>query len=254
MAIARSLPLFLKAISQFCSAAARPRTDGGRALPLAHLKLPVDADGFLPIRAPPWDPFVEAMLAGNDDYVDEASRRRAKTWSDAAAGAAEIDCLPFFDDVAAEKRAGADASGRVGWQQAGRGCEALRFCSQFARSGRLTRRSGGIDSTLAVRLGEVGYGGGRMCAGSSTGRGAWRAYPRLIRMRRPCIVLFAVLAIEGCGLHESNSADSMCVPDTTRDVQACLCMPSDGHFTLQRCDSTGRWVCACPSDAVSTSP
>ena len=40
-------------------------------MPLAHLKLPVDAEGFLPIRAPPWDPFVEAMLAGNDDCVDD---------------------------------------------------------------------------------------------------------------------------------------------------------------------------------------
>ncbi len=49
---------------------------------LAHLKLPVDAQGFLPIRAPPWDPFVEAMLAGNDDYVDDDPS----------------EDLPFFDD------------------------------------------------------------------------------------------------------------------------------------------------------------
>ena len=38
---------------------------------LGHLKLPVDAQGFLPIRAPPWDPFVEAMLPGNDDCADD---------------------------------------------------------------------------------------------------------------------------------------------------------------------------------------
>ena len=52
---------------------------------LAHFKLPVDAQGFLPIRAPPSDPFVEAMLAGNQDCVDDDPG----------------EDLPFFDDEAA---------------------------------------------------------------------------------------------------------------------------------------------------------
>ena len=48
---------------------------------LAHLKLPVEAEGFLPIRAPPWDPWFEAVLAGNDDYIEP-----------------EPEDLPFFED------------------------------------------------------------------------------------------------------------------------------------------------------------
>ena len=38
---------------------------------LAHLKLPVDAQGFLPIRAPPWDPFLTEIFAENDDCADD---------------------------------------------------------------------------------------------------------------------------------------------------------------------------------------
>ena len=38
---------------------------------LAHLQLPVDAQGFLPIRAPPWDPFLTEIFVRNTDCVDE---------------------------------------------------------------------------------------------------------------------------------------------------------------------------------------
>ena len=51
---------------------------------LAHLKLPVDAQGFLPIRAPPWEIFAADLRAENDDCVDE-----------------EPPDLPFFVDEAA---------------------------------------------------------------------------------------------------------------------------------------------------------
>ena len=37
---------------------------------LAHLKLPIEAEGFLPIRAPPWEDFGWAYAA-NEDAVDE---------------------------------------------------------------------------------------------------------------------------------------------------------------------------------------
>ena len=47
---------------------------------LAHLKLPIDAEGFLPIRAPPWDADFSQALAAND----------------------EID-RPLFDEDAADK-------------------------------------------------------------------------------------------------------------------------------------------------------
>ena len=51
---------------------------------LAHLKLPVDAEGFLPIRAPPWDPDFSQALVANDEprFADEIDR-------------------PFFDEDAA---------------------------------------------------------------------------------------------------------------------------------------------------------
>ncbi len=45
---------------------------------LAHLKLPIEAEGFLPIRAPPWeDPSASSgqacgwAYAANEDAVDE---------------------------------------------------------------------------------------------------------------------------------------------------------------------------------------
>jgi hypothetical protein len=37
---------------------------------LTHLNLPVTAEGFLPIRAPPWEDFGWAYAA-NDDAVDD---------------------------------------------------------------------------------------------------------------------------------------------------------------------------------------
>jgi hypothetical protein len=38
---------------------------------LTHLNLPVDAEGFLPIRAPPWQDFGWAYSAANDEAVDD---------------------------------------------------------------------------------------------------------------------------------------------------------------------------------------
>jgi hypothetical protein len=38
---------------------------------LAHLKLPIEAEGFLPIRAPPWDDFGWAYAANDDDAADD---------------------------------------------------------------------------------------------------------------------------------------------------------------------------------------
>jgi hypothetical protein len=38
---------------------------------LAHLKLPIEAEGFLPIRAPPWDDFGWAYSAANEDAADD---------------------------------------------------------------------------------------------------------------------------------------------------------------------------------------
>lgn len=51
---------------------------------LAHLRLPLTATGYLPIRAPPWDDFEWAYAAGNDDAVDEVP----------------ADDVPFFDAAA----------------------------------------------------------------------------------------------------------------------------------------------------------
>ena len=39
----------------------------GMFLLLAHLKLPLTAEGFLPIRAPPWDADFSRALAANDE-------------------------------------------------------------------------------------------------------------------------------------------------------------------------------------------
>jgi hypothetical protein len=38
---------------------------------LAHLKLPVTAEGFLPIRAPPWEDFGWAYSAANDEAMED---------------------------------------------------------------------------------------------------------------------------------------------------------------------------------------
>lgn len=37
----------------------------------AHLKLPIAAEGFLPIRAPPWDDFGWAYAANDDAVADD---------------------------------------------------------------------------------------------------------------------------------------------------------------------------------------
>jgi hypothetical protein len=104
---------------------------------LAHLKLPVEVEGFLPIRAPPWDPSFEAMLAVNDDYVDDAPRIcRSSTTK--------------------PRRGGSRTRTRTcGLANAGRGRTGVRFCWKNEQFQTLTRRSGGVDWAAVVEFGEA---------------------------------------------------------------------------------------------------